>query len=129
MTFGCLLVPVFIAGAALWIFGPTWGWIPFITLFSLIILMIILARPTRMKAEAPITTHSFAGLLSIVWYLTVPISIGVIVRGMYWELGICAAIFIIAGPISQRLHIAGGEHLLSNAIDDVVNDLIPRKKD
>ena len=107
MTFGCLLMPVFIAGAALWIFGPIWGWIPFMALFGFIILTTICLTPARLKAEAPITTQSFSALLAFVMLLTIPIGIGVIVRGMYWELSLCAAIYLVSALTWPSLHVIG----------------------
>jgi len=50
---GLILMPVFIGTAAFWIFGPTWSWTPFTSVFVLLTLITLVASPARIKSEAP----------------------------------------------------------------------------
>lgn len=85
-----LLMPMFLVGAVLWVFGPWWGWMPFNSLFALVTIVTLLAGPSRIRYTTPTAAQSTSSTFSLTLLLAIAISVGLLFQGRYWELILCA---------------------------------------
>ena len=100
-------MPVFIASAAFWVFGPAWSWIPFMAIFVIVTLITLIAGPSRIALEAPSAAQSTSSTFSLTMLLAIAMAIGLFLKGRYWELILCVIVFIISGLTWPRLRTLG----------------------
>jgi len=105
---GLILMPVFIATAAFWIFGPTWSWAPFTSVFILLTLITLVASPARIKSETPSAAQSTSSTFSLTMLLAVAVAIGLGIMGRYWELVLCVGILLTSAILWPSLRTRGG---------------------
>ena len=104
---GCLLMPIFIACAVFWVFGPGWSWIPFSGFFGVLTLITLIAGPSRIAFEAPSAGQWTSSTFSLTMFLAIAIGICLIIKGRYLELIPCAIVFIISGLLWPKLRTLG----------------------
>ena len=105
---GLILMPVFIATAAFWVFGPTWSWAPFTSVFILLTLITLVASPARIKSETPSAAQSTSSTFSLTMLLAVAIAIGLGIMGRYWEMALCVVILLTSAMLWPSLRTRGG---------------------
>jgi len=97
------LVPIFIIAGIFWIFGPAWSWLPFIIIFLLFFVITILARPSKISDYAPTAAQSSSSTFTATMILSIPIAIGILIRGRYWEIVFCLFIFISSAILWPKM--------------------------
>lgn len=102
-----LLMPLFLAGAVLWVFGPWWSWIPFNSLFALLAIVTALAGPSRIRFSTPIAAQSTSSTFSLTLLLAIAISVGLLFQGRYWELILSALVFLVSALMWPLLRSLG----------------------
>jgi len=102
-----LLMPMFLVGAALWVFGPWWSWIPFSSLFALLTIVTLLAGPSRIRFATPIAAQSTSSTFSLTLLLAIATGVGLLFQGRYWELILCALVFIVSALMWPLLRTLG----------------------
>ncbi len=104
---GCLLMPLFLGGAAFWVLGPPWSWVPFTVLFALAVVPLLLGGPARIATAAPSAAQSVSGTLSLTMLLAIGVAIGVALRGRWMDLIPCAVVFLISALLWPKLRTLG----------------------
>ena len=104
---GCLTMPLSLVGAAFWIFGPSWSWVPFTLIFVLLLVPTLAAGPKRIAAAAPTAAQSMSATFSLTLVLAIAVAIGLLIRGRYLELPLCILVFVASGLLWPRLRTLG----------------------
>lgn len=104
---GILLSPLFWITGAFWAFGPAWSWIPFNVAFWVLTVVTLLAGPGKIAATAPMASQSTSSTFSLAMLLAVGIAVALLFYGRYWEIALCAAVFLISGQLWPRLRTLG----------------------
>jgi hypothetical protein len=103
MFSGALLMPLFLLAAGFWVFGSMWNWVPFNVIFWLITIATIAARPSRVAVNAPMSAQSMSGIFALTLLLAIGIGVALFFYERYWEILLCAAVFIASGLMWPRL--------------------------
>ncbi len=104
---GILLMPVFVIAAAFWAFGPTWSWIPFNAVFWLLAVITFAAGPRRVTLMSPMSAQSTSGTFSLTLLLFIGVAAVLIFHERYWEMVLCAAVFLVSAFLWPRLRTLG----------------------
>jgi len=102
-----LLMPMFLVGAVLWVFGPWWSWIPFNSLFALLAIVTLLAGPSRIRFITPIAAQSTSSTFSFTLLLAIAVGVGLLLQGCYWKLILFAFVFIVSALMWPLLRTLG----------------------
>jgi hypothetical protein len=102
-----ILIPIFVAAGAFWAFGPEWSWVPFNALFWFLAGVSLMAGPSQMAIRYPSAAQSVSGTFSLTLLLSIGIAVALFFYGRYWELVLCAAIFLVSGQLWPRLRSIG----------------------
>src|SRR5262245_30057047 len=100
-------MPLFLISAGFWAFGTTWSWIPFNALFWLLALTTLAAGANRLVMTSPMAAQSTSSTFSLNLLLSIAVGAALFFRERYWELALCAAVFLASGFMWPRLRTLG----------------------
>ena len=104
---GCLPDVLFLLAAAFWAFGPKWSWIPFLALYAILLLSVLVPGPRRIAAVTPMAAQQCSSLFSLIGLVIVGVAIALIVRHRYWEIAPCAVVFLASSALWPKLRTLG----------------------
>jgi len=100
---GLVLMPIFVGAGIFWIFGPGWSWIPFIAIYAIIMMVTLVAGPTRIVHEAPSAAQSTSSTFSLTMLLAIAIAVGIVFNRQLWELILSTGVLISSAALWPRL--------------------------
>jgi hypothetical protein len=100
---GLILNPLLIGGGVLWVFGPSWAWIPInglVVLLTALVLLVggprVLMTRTQMAALSVSTTYLLTNLL------TIAMGVAFLIQGRYRDLAFGVVLFLVSGYMWGR---------------------------